>query len=464
MTRQKYNLLKLYLSLSFFAVPVAAFVAAKYVRFATSYFSNKNADPNSYFLWIIVAVPIWALVVERSKLNEPDTIVTFHSGIRAIGKSVLYMMTVVLAIFFFYRQAAVSRIFAVVGCLFIFILSLGVLHIFRTVLRSKRGPFGSPVRIAILGASGQEMRLANHLESIPLVPVEVVCVISLDSQKRDDSKWPTLNIAHVAEAVDVHRCQEILVSIPPSRLSDLQEVLQPLRDLCVPVRVVLDLGEGVFVPDRIFSFCGVPLLDLRIYPIDTMKYAVGKRILDIILAIGILALASPIIFLIVLAIRLTSSGPVLFSQERISLNGNRFKMLKFRTMHVCSAKQSNSQHTSRNDKRITPVGRLLRRTSLDELPQFLNVLKGDMSVVGPRPELTFFVQKFRTEIPSYMARHNVKCGITGLAQINGCRGSDSSIPERIKYDLHYMQNWSLMLDLNIIFKTLFYGVFSKNAY
>lgn len=464
MTRQKQNLLKLYLSLSFFAVPIAAFEAAKYLRFATSFYSNKNADPNSYLLWLIVVAPIWALIVERSKLNEPDTIITFHSGIRAIGKSVLYMMTVVLALFFFYRQAELSRIFVVLGCALTFILSLFVLHIFRVILRSKRGPFGSPVRIAVLGANGCEVRLADHLENLPLVPVEVVCLISLDCQNEAGCKWPVLNLARVAEAVDVYRCQELLVTLPPSRLMDLQDVLQPLQDLCVPVRVALDLGEGVFVHDRIFNFCGMPLLDVRIYPIDTMKYAVGKRVFDIIFALAALALTSPVILAIVIAIKLTSSGPVLFAQERISLNGNRFKMLKFRTMQVCHANQSNCQHTSRNDPRITSVGRILRKTSLDELPQFWNVLTGDMSVVGPRPELTFFVQKFRTEIPSYMARHNVKCGITGLAQINGFRGSDTSIPERIKYDLHYMQNWSLMLDLNIIVKTLYCGFNSKDAY
>lgn len=162
--------------------------------------------------------------------------------------------------------------------------------------------------------------------------------------------------------------------------------------------------------------------------------------------------------------RLTSAGPIFFSQERLGLNGKRFKMFKFRTMYAQESRNSSTQHTSRNDPRITPIGRILRKTSLDEFPQFFNVLKGDMSVVGPRPELTFFVQKFRQEIPSYMARHNVKCGITGLAQINGFRGSDTSIPERIEHDLHYLQNWSLLLDVGIIVKTVLIGLYGKNAY
>ena len=147
-----------------------------------------------------------------------------------------------------------------------------------------------------------------------------------------------------------------------------------------------------------------------------------------------------------------------------SLNGRRFAMLKFRTMYVHDSRESDTRHTERGDRRITPIGRILRRTSLDELPQFINVVKGDMSVVGPRPELTFFVQKFRQEIPRYMTRHNIKCGITGWAQINGLRGSDSSIPQRIQYDLYYMRNWSLALDLKIIFLTVFNSLVNRQAY
>jgi len=183
---------------------------------------------------------------------------------------------------------------------------------------------------------------------------------------------------------------------------------------------------------------------------------------------------------IALAIKLTSRGPVLFVQERLSLNGKRFDMLKFRTMSVPNRQGSNDQEvrvgadgdiylnltkeSESDDPRITAVGKFLRKTSLDELTQFINVLAGDMSVVGPRPELSFFVEKFRTEIPSYMARHNVKSGMTGWAQVNGLRGSGTSIPQRIQYDLYYLRNWSMMLDVKIIFLTVFRGLISRNAY
>jgi exopolysaccharide biosynthesis polyprenyl glycosylphosphotransferase len=172
----------------------------------------------------------------------------------------------------------------------------------------------------------------------------------------------------------------------------------------------------------------------------------------------------PIMVAIALAIKLTSRGPIFFLQERVSLNGRRFKMIKFRTMRVQNSRDSDEHHTSRSDRRITPVGALLRRLSFDELPQFFNVFRGDMSVVGPRPELTFFVQKFRQEVPWYMSRHNVKCGITGWAQVNGFRGSDTSIPRRIEYDLYYMQHWSMLLDLRIIVMTILNGFVNTQAF
>ena len=181
-TRRTLNLLELSLSVTYLTIPVFAFTAAKYLRFATSYFSKVDADPSSYVLWIIVVTSIWALVVEKCKLNRAQTIVTFHTGIQAMGKAVFYTMTVAFALFFFYRHALFSRIFVVTGCVLTFLLSLLVLHIFRAVLRSKWGPFKSPLRIAILGVEGYEARLGKHLETMTMVPIEVACVIPLGAQ------------------------------------------------------------------------------------------------------------------------------------------------------------------------------------------------------------------------------------------------------------------------------------------
>jgi len=189
----------------------------------------------------------------------------------------------------------------------------------------------------------------------------------------------------------------------------------------------------------------------------------AKWLEDRLLSFCILLLVSPIMMLIAIMIKLDSSGPVLYRQERVSWNGRKFKILKFRTMSVDGYVQTDEPVWGRAmEKRLTRVGRFLRKTSLDELPQFFNVLKGDMSIVGPRPERPVFVEKFKSDIPSYMQKHLVKAGITGWAQINGWRG-DTSLVKRIEYDLWYIENWSLWLDLKIIFWTLFKGFINKNA-
>ena len=165
----------------------------------------------------------------------------------------------------------------------------------------------------------------------------------------------------------------------------------------------------------------------------------------------------------VIMIKLTSPGPVIFHQERVGLNRKQFMMYKFRSMHVQTDEEEREQWTTKNDPRKTKWGSFMRKTSIDELPQFFNVLKGDMSVVGPRPERPFFVEKFREEVPRYMIKHQVRPGITGWAQVNGLRG-DTSIEERINHDLYYIENWTFSFDLQIIFLTVFKGLVNKNAY
>jgi len=354
--------------------------------------------------------------------------------------------------------------FVIIGCAFLFLLSFCLIHLFRAAMhileKSKNGRFP----IAIVGADEVAVGVSRHLAKSQLARCKVVCFVALPDQIKTVQDSPVLDWERLDDVVDVFHCAEILVALPPNRMGEAQKVLQKVQHLCIPVRLVLDLGEGVFVPERIFDYCGVPLLDVRPYAVDTVAYALGKRIFDVGFSLVVLLLGTPLMLLIAVVIKLTSPGPVFFLQERVSLNGRLFKMIKFRTMFLQSSRGSNELHTSRTDHRVTSIGRFLRRASLDELPQFINVLRGDMSVVGPRPELTFFVQKFRQEIPWYMARHNVKCGITGWAQVNGLRGSDSSIPDRIEYDLYYLQNWSLVFDLRIILMTVLAGLIGKNAY
>lgn len=208
---------------------------------------------------------------------------------------------------------------------------------------------------------------------------------------------------------------------------------------------------------------GLPVINIRNVPLTNTVNRMIKRLIDIIGSIVALILFSPIMLVVAILVKKSSPGPIFFAQERIGLGNKPFKMYKFRSMGVQDPKKEAKEWTTKNDARVTPVGRIIRKTSLDELPQFWNVLKGDMSLIGPRPERPLFVEKFKEEIPRYMIKHQVRPGITGWAQVNGFRG-DTSIRSRIEHDLYYIENWSLGLDIKILFLTFFKGFVNKNAY
>jgi Undecaprenyl-phosphate glucose phosphotransferase len=464
MPRRSINLIQFCVTIAFFAIPGIAFFIASYVRFQSTVFERVEVDDYAYFGFTILVTLLWALVVEHLRLNRIVTLVTLQTGVKTVALATLYSTLLSLSLLFCYRTINFSRGFVLVGCSLIFVLSFCLIHLFRAVMhtidKSQNGRFP----VAVLGADEFAAGIAERLSKSRLARCKVACFVALPGQNEAAKGSPILALDRLDDVVDVFHCGEIIVALPPERMGEAQTILQTVQHLCIPARMVLDLGEGVFVPERIFDFYGIPLLDVRPYPVDTVAYALGKRVFDIVFSSLVLLVAGPFMLLIALLIKLTSRGSVFFVQERVGLNGGCFRMLKFRTMFLQDPDASNSQHTQRDDRRITAVGRFLRRTSLDELPQFINVLKGNMSVVGPRPELTFFVKKFRQEIPSYMARHHVKCGITGWAQVNGLRGSDTSIPHRIQFDIYYMRNWSLLLDLKIIFLTVFNGLVNPQAY
>lgn len=464
MTRRSLNLAEFWLTLAFCSIPVPAFALAGYLRFGSGLFPSTSLNPQSYVAWMIATTMIWALLVVHLGLNRVGTLATLQTGVKTAAKVTGYSIIATLSLVFFYRAADFSRIFVVMGSVFLFLFSLAMIHVFRGILLILNRSSNGGLRIAILGADDLGVRLAHHLSRNSLIHCEVACFVALPGQVPTASGAPVLDWERLPDIVERHQCREVLVILPPDRHSEMQQILNHVQHLCVPARVVLDLGEGVFLPDRIFDFYGLSLLDVRPYPVDSIGYAIGKRVFDIGFSLLALATGAPMMLAIAVGIKLSSRGPVFFAQERVSLNGKHFEMLKFRTMCAQDHETSDTQHTLQNDPRVTPIGRFLRRTSLDEFPQFFNVLRGDMSVVGPRPELTFFVQKFREEIPAYMARHNVKCGITGWAQINGLRGSDTSIPERIKHDLYYMRNWSMALDLKIILRTILSVFADRHAY
>jgi exopolysaccharide biosynthesis polyprenyl glycosylphosphotransferase len=295
-----------------------------------------------------------------------------------------------------------------------------------------------------------------------VLPCRVVGFVRLPDQEVA-VEGPVYELDQIPAFHNGNSINDVIIALPASRLCEVQKIAPALEKLCVPARVVIDLGEGIVLRDRLIDLGGMHMLDLRSNLAETGSYLFQKRIFDFAFSVAVLLVTLPITLLIALAIKLDSRGPVLFAQERVGLNGKVFRMLKFRTMKIGSKEESDTQWTSSNDARRTAVGAFLRKTNLDELPQFLNVVLGNMSIVGPRPERPFFVERFLEEFERYNSRHMFKAGITGWAQVNGWRG-DTSIGKRVEYDLYYLRNWSLTFDLQIITMTLLRMFDSKNAY
>jgi putative colanic acid biosynthesis UDP-glucose lipid carrier transferase len=264
-------------------------------------------------------------------------------------------------------------------------------------------------------------------------------------------------------AADVAKADldQVWIALPLRAEERIREILTMLREHPVEIRFVPDIYSFHLLNHSVTEVAGMPVISLTETPMSGINRMV-KAIEDYVLASLLLIVASPFMALIAIGVKMSSPGPVLYRQERVTWNGERFHMLKFRTMPIDAEVASGPVWSRHGERRATPFGTLLRRTSLDELPQLINVLKGEMSLVGPRPERPEFVERFRQEIPGYMQKHLVKAGITGWAQVNDLRG-DSDLTQRIQYDLYYIDNWSLWFDLRILVLTLWHTLKSHNA-
>jgi Undecaprenyl-phosphate glucose phosphotransferase len=262
--------------------------------------------------------------------------------------------------------------------------------------------------------------------------------------------------------IDKYRVGHVFIALPMNRYHEARKVYDALAQKVVEVRLVADVPALAGLSLTTTNLDGLPIIGLRESPHFGLNVII-KRIMDITLSSIALIALSPVLITIAIAVKFTSRGPIFYSQERCGLNGLPFKMLKFRSLKVDAEAQTGPVWAKKEDDRKTPIGAFLRKTSLDELPQFINVLKGDMSIVGPRPERPHFIKQFSKTIPNYMARHSVKCGITGWAQVNGWRGN-TSLRKRIQFDLYYITHWNPWFDIRIMFMTLWKGLFHKNAY
>lgn len=318
--------------------------------------------------------------------------------------------------------------------------------------------------ILVIGEGELGRRVVETVRDHRELGFRVIGVLAQDLEKarRKVRGAPVIgNLEDVERVLDEQPVDQVIIALPLEQQLVVKDLMERLALRTVDVKVVPDLYQYITLYGGLEEFGGLPIISLQGDPMDGWS-RVAKRAFDILFSLVAIALTAPIMLVTALMVKLTSRGPILYHQERMGMDGRTFHILKFRTMRT-DAEASGAKMASAADPRRTPIGTFLRKYSIDELPQFFNVLVGDMSLVGPRPERPVFIEEFKRQIPRYHLRHKVKAGITGWAQINGLRGQ-TSIQKRIEYDLYYIENWSLLMDLKILVRTALGGFLSKNAY
>ena len=270
-------------------------------------------------------------------------------------------------------------------------------------------------------------------------------------------------IANLMVILPQNHLDEIAITLGLNEYYRLEQIVALCEKSGVHTKFIPDYNRIIPTKPYTEDILGLPVINIRYVPLSNTFNALIKRIMDLGGALAAIVLFSPVMLFSVIMIKLTSPGPLIYKQERVGLHNRNFMMYKFRSMDVQPPEEEKKAWTVKDDPRVTNFGKFMRKTSIDELPQLFNVLRGEMSLVGPRPERPFFVEKFREEIPRYMIKHQVRPGLTGWAQVNGYRGN-TSIPKRIEYDLYYIENWTIGLDIKILFLTVFKGFVNKNAY
>jgi len=364
-----------------------------------------------------------------------------------------------------------SRQILIYSMVFIIVLTALVRLIFGGIVSGLRKRGAAQIRMVLVGTGEATQRILRKVSEAPELGYKIIGVLTDDLSQNDS---PTANnsndnlpilgqLSQLRMVVVGHEVDEVIVTVSGANQDHLLDLVDMCDDLPVSIKIYPDAFQLITTNEvTIGDLTGLPLVNVKDVSLRGINRVV-KRIMDIALSAAFLIVASPLMFICALLIKITDPrGPVFFTQERVGLDGNPFTVIKYRTMRVDS-EADGPGWTTANDPRRTAIGKFMRRYSLDELPQFINVLLGDMSIVGPRPEQVFKVEEFSQIFPRYMRRHKEKAGITGWAQVNGLRG-DTSIAERIRYDLYYVENWSVLFDLKIMLKTIIVIFTDKSAY
>jgi Undecaprenyl-phosphate glucose phosphotransferase len=434
-----------------------AWLAAVHLRFSTDLLPapTQSYDLSAYPWLLFGIVPAWHILLRWRGLYDGHRVHSLPSEMRRIVE-VCALGTLFLAtLTFFGRMAWVSRltvgVFALLAAAGLITLRIGV----RLVLRALRRRGRLCQRVLVVGggtlAREVESRFARHPER----GFHVLGFVG-------PAAGALGGYEDLHRIVSEQQVDQVVIALERSDPASVPKLLRELHDTTAAVRFVPDLLGMETVRGGIEDFDGLPMIRLIESPLVGWN-AIAKRVVDLVGATAALVLGAPLFAALAVAVKLSSPGPVFYRQERMGIDGRLFSMIKFRTMVANAEEKTGAVWAVPNDQRRTRLGAFLRKTNLDEIPQFWNVLKGEMSLVGPRPERPEFIREFRAGLPGYMLRHTVKGGLTGWAQVNGCRGN-TSIERRLEYDMAYLRDWSLMLDLKILVLTLVRGFNDPNAY
>lgn len=444
------------------AIVVISFLLAYHIRFSLMK-GVSSISFGEFFAPVIGCLPMYLVLYSLFDLYSPKRTKSILQEIFAIcNVNITGGLFLILGLFIF-KIVDFSRV--VLGIFIIINIVLTIIfRIFvRIYLRSIRKKGYNQKHCIVIGTNSTSLSLINKIDSNKYWGYNIVGLISNQKEKVFKNYNILGKFSDLENVLNKFRIDIVFIALEANEFDKIGKLIKVCEKSGVKTNIIPYYQKYVPAKPYMDDLDGITLVDTRYVPLDNHFLALFKRIFDILFALFAIIITSPIILFSVIMIKITSPGPIIFKQERVGLNRKNFYMYKFRSMKVQTKEEEKDKWTTKNDPRKTKWGSFMRKTSIDELPQFFNVLKGDMSIVGPRPERPFFVDKFKDEIPRYMIKHQVRPGITGWAQISGFRG-DTSIEGRIEHDLYYIENWDFTFDIKIIIITVFKGIISKNAY
>ena len=418
-----------------------------------------------YMMWLVFIIPLYLLLYQAFTLYTPMRMQGRRLLLANIIKANSLGLLIIMFTFYMIDEGEFSRSTYIMFYLFNIVLQWGSRMLMYAFLKNMRERGLNQKQIICVGYSRATEEYIDRVLKNPQWGYLIRGI--LDDNVPAGTMYKGIKvigrIANLNVILPANRLDEIAITLGLNEYYRLEEIVALCEKSGVHTKFIPDYNRIIPTKPYTEDILGLPVINIRYVPLSNTFNALVKRVMDIVGSIVGIIVTSPVMLVMCILIKLTSPGPLIYKQERVGLHNKTFWMYKFRTMEIQPEAEEKKAWTVKNDPRVTGIGKFMRRTSIDELPQLFNILKGNMSLVGPRPERPFFVEKFREEIPRYMVKHQVRPGLTGWAQVNGFRG-DTSIRKRIECDLYYIENWSVGFDIKIMFLTIFKGFVNKNAY